>query len=165
LLLTLLFNLVALLCSQRALRSFSRRCVWAEVKRTVGKKYMVLDNKQGIIIAVVAAVVVADRFSANSKANVSVRSFYPLCSSPLPPRRTEWQVLAELHDHTGFANWTNNQDGWCTLEEHRDPSRCAGVTVESRKIAEIKLENSNLTGSESPRLSICLAATRGTGCR
>jgi hypothetical protein len=67
----------------------------------------------------------------------------------------EWRVLAELRDATGFANWSANKDGWGTLEEHHDPSRCAGVTISWRwrragsKITEIDLENSNLMGGES----------------
>jgi hypothetical protein len=68
----------------------------------------------------------------------------------------EWQVLAELRDSTGFANWRSlNKGGWDTLEEHRDPSRCAGVTTERGEITQFKLVstinlgNSNLSG-ESP---------------
>jgi hypothetical protein len=58
----------------------------------------------------------------------------------------EWQVLAELRDHTGFVNWRKHKDGWGTLEEHRDSSQCAGVTVESGKITKIELLSSNLAG-------------------
>jgi hypothetical protein len=61
----------------------------------------------------------------------------------------EWRVLAELRDATGFANWTKNKDGWGTLEEHHDPSRCAGVTMESGKITGIDLVGSSLMGGES----------------
>ena len=61
-----------------------------------------------------------------------------------------WQVLAELRDHTGYAEWSKNKEGWGALEEHRDPSRCAGVTMESGEITEIDLDSSNLAGGESP---------------
>jgi hypothetical protein len=74
----------------------------------------------------------------------------------------EWQVLAELRDATDFANWSRNKGGWDTLEAHHDPSRCAGATMESvlkgivvlswtatsRKITEIDLNNSNLSGGK-----------------
>ena len=65
----------------------------------------------------------------------------------------EWQVLVELRDNTGFANWSDNKDGWDTLEEHHDPSRCGGVTMESGKITKIELGYSNLAGGES---TMCL---------
>jgi hypothetical protein len=59
-----------------------------------------------------------------------------------------WQILAELRDHTGFANWKENTDGWGTLEEHCDPSQCAGVTVDDDgEITKIKLGSSNLAGA------------------
>jgi hypothetical protein len=61
-----------------------------------------------------------------------------------------WQVLAELRDHTGYAEWRRNKEGWGALEEHRDPSRCAGVTMESGEITKIDLSSSNLAGGESP---------------
>ena len=51
---------------------------------------------------------------------------------------------------TDFANWSKNKDGWDTLEEHHDPSRCAGVTMESGTITKIDLGNSNLSGGEFP---------------
>ena len=57
-----------------------------------------------------------------------------------------WQVLAELRDHTGFAKWRQNKEGWGALEEHRDPSQCTGVTMESGEITEIDLSCSNLSG-------------------
>jgi hypothetical protein len=57
-------------------------------------------------------------------------------------------VLAELRDATDFANWSKNKYGWDTLEEHHDPSQCAGVTMESR-ITKIALSYSNLRGGES----------------
>jgi hypothetical protein len=56
--------------------------------------------------------------------------------------------LAELRDATDFANWSMNKDGWDTLEEHHDPSRCEGVTMDSGTITEIGLEHSNLNGGE-----------------
>jgi hypothetical protein len=62
----------------------------------------------------------------------------------------EWQILVKMRDDTGYADWTRNTEGWDTLEEHKDPSRCAGVTMESGKIAEINLSDSNLAGGESP---------------
>ena len=58
--------------------------------------------------------------------------------------------MAELRDGTGFANWSKNKEGWGALEEHRDPSRCAGVTMESGEITKIDLTRSNLAGGESP---------------
>jgi hypothetical protein len=64
----------------------------------------------------------------------------------------EWQILAELGDATWFASWSKNKEGWDTLEEHRDPSRCAGVTVESGKITQIDLADSNLVGGGSSHL-------------
>ena len=60
----------------------------------------------------------------------------------------EWQILAELRDATVFANWSRNKGGWDTLEEHHDPSRCAGVTMDGGRITEIGLEDSNLNGGE-----------------
>jgi hypothetical protein len=72
-------------------------------------------------------------------------------------RLLPWQILVELRDLTGFANWENNKvpnwnkDGWGTLEEHRDPSQCAGVTVDdSGEITEIDLSDSNLSGGKPP---------------
>jgi hypothetical protein len=62
----------------------------------------------------------------------------------------EWQILVEMRDAAGYADWTCNTEGWGTLEEHKDPSRCAGVTTESGKITKIDLSNSNLAGGESP---------------
>ena len=53
-----------------------------------------------------------------------------------------------IRDATDFANWSKNKDGWDTLEEHCDPSRCAGVTMESGKITKIELPSSNLSGGE-----------------
>jgi hypothetical protein len=62
----------------------------------------------------------------------------------------EWQILVKMRDATGYADWTRNTEGWDTLEEHKDPSRCAGVTIESGKITKINLNSANLTGGESP---------------
>jgi hypothetical protein len=62
----------------------------------------------------------------------------------------EWKILVEIRDDAGIADWTENTEGWDALEEHKDPSRCAGVTMESGKITEIALGNSNLAGGESP---------------
>jgi hypothetical protein len=77
--------------------------------------------------------------------------------------RLPWQVLAELRDHTGFANWSKNKEGWGTLEDHRDPSQCAGVTVNnSGEITKIDLGMRNLAGGKPPappHLTICLART------
>jgi hypothetical protein len=61
----------------------------------------------------------------------------------------EWQILVELRDATEFASWSQNKEGWDTLEEHHDPSRCAGVTMESGKITKIGLNSSDLMGGES----------------
>jgi hypothetical protein len=99
-------------------------------------------------------------------------------------RLLPWQILVELRDHTGFADWSDNTDGWDTLEEHRDPSQCAGVTMDdddakewnyvSRRfetedglpytsvngeITEIELSDSNLAGGKPPHLTFCLATT------
>ena len=57
--------------------------------------------------------------------------------------------MAELRDATKFTSWSKNKEGWGTLEEHHDPSRCAGVTMESGKITMINLSKSNLMGGES----------------
>ena len=62
----------------------------------------------------------------------------------------------DIRDATDFVNWSKNKDGWDTLEEHCDPSRCAGVTMpnrglidlESGTVTEIKLARSNLNGDE-----------------
>jgi hypothetical protein len=63
----------------------------------------------------------------------------------------EWQILAELRDATKFASWSKNKEGWDTLEEHRDPNRCAGVTMNwYGKITEIDLSESNLADGGSP---------------
>jgi hypothetical protein len=59
----------------------------------------------------------------------------------------DWQILVKLRDDTGYAGWTRNTEGWDTLEEHKDPSRCAGVIIESGKITKIDLSNSNLAGA------------------
>jgi hypothetical protein len=59
----------------------------------------------------------------------------------------EWKILVEMRDATGFADWTCNEEGWGTLEEHKDPSRCEGVTIESGKITKIELCESNLAGA------------------
>jgi hypothetical protein len=56
--------------------------------------------------------------------------------------------LVDIRDATDFANWSKNKDGWDTLEEHCDPSRCAGVTMESGTITKISLPSSNLNGNE-----------------
>ena len=65
--------------------------------------------------------------------------------------RLPWQILVELRDHTGFANWKESTNGWGTLEEHRDPSQCAGVTVDdSGEITKIDLSSSNLAGGKPP---------------
>jgi hypothetical protein len=62
-------------------------------------------------------------------------------------RLLPWQILVELRDHTGFANWKENTGGWGTLKKHRDPSQCAGVTVDdSVEITKIDLSSSNLAG-------------------
>ena len=58
----------------------------------------------------------------------------------------EWQILVEMRDAAGYADWTRNTKGWDTLEEHKDPSRCAGVTIESGKITTIELSFCALSG-------------------
>jgi hypothetical protein len=67
----------------------------------------------------------------------------------------EWQILVKMRDDTCYADWTRNTEGWDTLEEHKDPSQCAGVTIESGKITKINLSNSNLAGGESPSNDGC----------
>jgi tetratricopeptide (TPR) repeat protein len=67
----------------------------------------------------------------------------------MPLREGEWWVLAELRDATNFTNWSAHKDDWGTLEKHRDPSQCAGVTVQSGEITRINLSRSNLMGGES----------------
>ena len=57
--------------------------------------------------------------------------------------------MADIRVATDFANWSQNKDGWDTLEEHHDPSRCGGVTMESGKITKIEISSSDLTGGES----------------
>jgi hypothetical protein len=61
----------------------------------------------------------------------------------------EWQILVEMRDAVGYVDWTRNTEGWDTLQEHKDPSRCEGITIESGKITKIDLSNSNLAGGES----------------
>jgi hypothetical protein len=39
----------------------------------------------------------------------------------------EWQVLIEARDALNCEGWTKNKRGWDALEEHNDPSSCAGV--------------------------------------
>jgi hypothetical protein len=59
----------------------------------------------------------------------------------------EWQILVKLRDGTGYAGWTSKKEGWEMLEEHKDPSRCGGITVDaSGKITQIFLYGSKLTG-------------------
>ena len=57
--------------------------------------------------------------------------------------------MVDIRVATDFANWSQNKDGWDTLEKHHDPSRCGGVTMESGKITKIDLSSSDLTGGES----------------
>jgi hypothetical protein len=69
---------------------------------------------------------------------------------------TEWRVLVALRDATDYALWSANTAGWDTLEEHQDPSCCAGVTVETwsgdGKVTEINLSFSNLQGGECEKV-------------
>jgi hypothetical protein len=65
----------------------------------------------------------------------------------------EWKVLVDIREATNFANWSENKGGWYTLEEHHDPSRCGGVTMESGKTTKIDWDFSTLTGGES---TMCL---------
>jgi hypothetical protein len=61
----------------------------------------------------------------------------------------EWQILVELRDGTGYAGWRGKKEGWDTLEEHKDPSRCGGITVNaSGKIAQIDLGSNKLAGKK-----------------
>ena len=61
----------------------------------------------------------------------------------------EWQILVKLRDGTGYAGWRGMKEGWDTLEEHTDPSRCSGITVDADgKITEIGLDSKNLTGKK-----------------
>ena len=61
----------------------------------------------------------------------------------------EWQILVEMRDATGYADWRGKKEGWDTLEEHTDPSRCSGITVyASGKIAQIDLGSNNLAGKK-----------------
>jgi hypothetical protein len=58
----------------------------------------------------------------------------------------EWQILVELRDGTGYAGWKYRKEGWDTLEEHKDPSRCSGIAVDaSGKITSINLCLNKLT--------------------
>jgi len=62
----------------------------------------------------------------------------------------EWQILVKLRDGTGYADWKYSKEGWDTLEEHKDPSQCSGITVDaSGKITQINLYRENLTGKKS----------------
>jgi hypothetical protein len=62
----------------------------------------------------------------------------------------EWQILVELRDGTGYAGWWGKKEGWDTLEEHKDPSRCNGITVDANgRITKIVLFQNNLTGKKS----------------
>jgi hypothetical protein len=64
-------------------------------------------------------------------------------------RLIEWQVLIEVRDAMGWGSWSKNKRGWNALEEHNDPSRCAGVIVgEDGNIVEINLSRTGLTGGE-----------------
>ena len=61
----------------------------------------------------------------------------------------EWQVLVELRDALNYESWTKNKEGWDALEEHNDPSSCAGVTVgEDGNIIKIGLIRMSLEGGE-----------------
>jgi hypothetical protein len=62
----------------------------------------------------------------------------------------EWSTLVKLRDGTGYAGWQGENEGWDTLEEHKDPSQCSGIAVDaSGKIAEIDLCGKKLTGKKS----------------
>jgi hypothetical protein len=57
--------------------------------------------------------------------------------------------LVELRDGTGYAGWTGKKEGWNMLEEHKDPGRCGGLTVDADgKITSIELQGLNLTGKK-----------------
>jgi hypothetical protein len=71
----------------------------------------------------------------------------------------EWGSLVNLRNLTGFPNWTKNKEGWATLEEHRDPNRCAGVDSDAcGQITGVCLAASNLAG-EIPDLSALSSLT------
>ena len=62
----------------------------------------------------------------------------------------EWSILVKLRDGTGYAGWQGENEGWDTLEEHKDPSQCSGITVDaSGKITEINRCGKKLTGKKS----------------
>ena len=62
----------------------------------------------------------------------------------------EWSTLVKLRAGTGYAGWQGENEGWDTLEEHKDPSQCSGIEVDaSGKITKILLYGSNLTGKKS----------------
>ena len=66
----------------------------------------------------------------------------------------EWRFLVELRDGTGYAGW--KAEGWDTLEEHKDPGQCSGITVDaSGKITEINLCRENLTGKKTTSSHQC----------
>jgi hypothetical protein len=75
-------------------------------------------------------------------------------------------MLKCIRDVTDFANWSRNKDGWGALETHHDPSRCAGIKMESKKIKVIHLSSSNLTGIEYdlPDLFLILSQTSVVPC-
>jgi hypothetical protein len=62
--------------------------------------------------------------------------------------RPEWEILIILRNSTGYSGWVSNADGWANLEEHKDPSQCAGVVVDNAgKVLKLELGDSNLTGA------------------
>jgi hypothetical protein len=57
-----------------------------------------------------------------------------------------WENLTKLRDATGYTTWQSSQEGWSMLEEHQDPSQCAGVEMDVNDVASLNLSCSNLTG-------------------
>jgi hypothetical protein len=66
-----------------------------------------------------------------------------------PALQIELDALIELRDATGYAGWSKNKEGWDELEEHRDPSKCGGITLDSttKLVTAIEFLNVGMNGT------------------
>jgi hypothetical protein len=78
----------------------------------------------------------------------------------------EWQVLVEVRDALNYEGWRNNKEGWDALEEHNDPSSCAGVTVgeDGNWVMMIDLSWTSLQGGEYPGTRVARCVARPIPC-
>jgi hypothetical protein len=120
-----------------------------EMAAEMQKLYVVNDKRDGIEDTETGGELEDDELLR------TVMHYNPICHSSkglellvMTFELEEWKILVEMRDAAGYAYWTRNTEGWDTPDEHKDPRRCAGVTIESGKITKIDLSNSNLAGGE-----------------